>query len=113
MILHTKLRMVQSLYILFNIFGYIRKNDRVKYLGLFHSDEIYDQIFYRIRYLVMLKINVSDVCSHKYMKIKFDLDDDLTLEKTLNMHNVVILIKSAFNKNLNYHYYEVFLETFI
>ena len=61
MILHTKRRD--------EVDGYIRKNDRTKYLGLFHSDEIYDQIFYRIRYLIMLKINVSDVCSHKYMKI--------------------------------------------
>ena len=34
------------------------------------------------------------------MKIKTDLDDDLTLEKTLNVHNVVIIVKSVFNKKL-------------
>ena len=28
------------------------------------------------------------------MKIKIDLEDDLTLEKTLNIHNVVILINT-------------------
>ena len=32
------------------------------------------------------------------MKIKFNSDDDLPLEKALNMHNVVILLKSFFKK---------------
>ena len=33
------------------------------------------------------------------MKTKINSDDDLTLEKTLNMHNVAILVTSGFNKN--------------
>ena len=33
------------------------------------------------------------------MKTKIESVDYLPLEKTLNMHNVVILIKFAFNKN--------------
>ena len=39
------------------------------------------------------------------MKTKINSDDDLTLEKTLNMHNVAILVKSGFNKNHN-HYHQ-------
>ena len=56
----------------------------------------------------MLKRNISDVYSHKYTKIKMNSDDDLPLEKPLNMHNVVILIKFVFNKNYNRNYYQVF-----
>ena len=57
----------------------------------------------------MLKSNMSDVYSHKYMEIKINSDDDLPLEKSLNMENVVIFIRSAFNKNHNHYYYETFI----
>ena len=56
--------------IVFDKVGYIRKYDVTKYLVVFYSDEKYKRTFHRIRYLVMLKSNISDVCSHKYMKIK-------------------------------------------
>ena len=62
------------------------------------------------KYIIMLKGNISDVCSHKYTKIKINSDDDLLLEETLNMKNVLILIKSFFNKNHYHHYHETFLE---
>ena len=42
----------------------------------------------------MLQSNISDIYSHKYVKIKFNSYDDLALEKTLNMCNVAILVKS-------------------
>ena len=44
----------------------------------------------------MLKINISYVYSHKYMKTEIDSDDDLPLEKTWNRHNVVLVIRSMF-----------------
>ena len=37
--------------------GYIRKCDGTKYLALFHSNEKYERIFVRIRYLIMLKVH--------------------------------------------------------
>ena len=46
----------------------------------------------------MLISSNSDVFSHKYTKIKINLDDYFPLEKTLNMHNVIIIIKSVFKK---------------
>ena len=54
----------------------------------------------------MLKINISDLYSHKYMEIKINSGDDLLLEKALNMRNIVTLflvIKSVFNKNYNHY----------
>ena len=53
----------------------------------------------------MLKSNISNVYSDKYMKMKTNSDDNLPLEKTLNMQNAVVLIKSAFHENYNHYYY--------
>ena len=47
------------------------------------------------------------------MKIKIDSDNGLPLEKTINIHIVVILIKPVFNEDHNYcdhNHYQVFLE---
>lgn len=77
---------------------YIRKYDRTKYLRLFHSDEKNEDIFDRVRYSLMLKSNIFDNYPYKYMTIKNNSDEDLRLEKTLNVHNVIILIKYVFNK---------------
>ena len=63
--------------------GYIRKNDATNYLALFHSDEKYERIYDRIRCLIMLKTNISDVYSHKNAKIYIHSDDELPLEKNI------------------------------
>ena len=60
---------------------YSRKYDRTKYLALYPYQK-YKRIVDRIRYCFMLKSNISDVYSHKYMKIEINSDDDLRLEKT-------------------------------
>ena len=39
--------------ILYKVDGYIRKHDSTKYLALFRSDEKYERIFDRIRYLII------------------------------------------------------------
>ena len=85
--------------------GYIRKYS-TKYQASFNSDEKYKKTFERIRYLIMLKINISDLYSYKYTEIKINSGDDLLLEKALNMRNIVTLflvIKSVFNKNYNHY----------
>ena len=96
--LHTKLYMVQShLCIIFDkVDGYIRKYDETKYLSLFHSGQKYERSLERIRYLIMLKSIIPEVCSHKYMKTKINSDYYLSLEKRIKMYNVVTLIKSFF-----------------
>ena len=48
--------------------------------------------------------------SHNYAKIKVDSFDFLPLEERLNLHNVIIFIKSVFNKSQNPYYYNNFLE---
>ena len=50
------------------------------------------------------------VISNNYARIKIDSNDSLPLEKTLTFHNVIILIKSVFNKEINNCYHNIFLE---
>ena len=47
--------------------------------------------------------------SRNYAEIKIDSYDSLTLEKALTLHNIIILIKSVFNKNQNQYYYNISL----
>ena len=42
---------------------------------------------------------------HNYAKIKLDSYDSLPPEKMLTLRNVIILIKSVFNKDKNHYYY--------
>ena len=58
----------------------------------------------------MLNSNITDIYSHKYMKIKINLDDNLPFKKTLAMHNIVILVISVSNINHNRYYHHKFLE---
>ena len=44
--------------------------------------------------------------SHYFVQIKFDSYDSLPIEKRLNLHNTIMLIKSVLNKDKNYYYYE-------
>ena len=50
-------------------------------------------------------MNISDFCTHTKIKIH----SNLSLVKTLNKDNVIILIKFVFNKNYNDYYYQVLL----
>lgn len=88
--------------------GFISKYDRTKYLELFKSEEKCEIKLDRIKCSVLFKINISDVSSHKCMKIKINSDGGLPLKKTLHMFNVVILIKSNFHTIYNNYYYQIF-----
>ena len=69
-----------------------------------------DFIYNRIRYLIGVKSGVTNVASHNYAKSKVNSYDSLPLEKTMTFHNVIIFIKSVFNKDKNNYYYNIFLE---
>ena len=55
-----------------------------------------------------IKTNNSDNYNERYMKIKFISDDDLPLKKTLELHNLVIVIISVFPEDK--YYEQVFLD---
>ena len=89
--------------------GFIRVYDGTRYLVLFGSEK-YDSIYNRIRYLISVKSGITYIISHNYAKIKVDSYDSLPLEKTMTFHNVIIHIRSVFNKDKNNYYYNIFLE---
>ena len=57
--------------------------------------------------MILNKFHILHIASQGYVKINIDSNDDLHLEitlKILNVHNVVIIIHSVFNKSHNRYY---------
>ena len=42
-------------------------------------------------------------CEKHFMKIKFNSDDNLPLNKTLKLHNITIIIRSVFEEDGKHH----------
>ena len=84
--------------------GYIEEKGVNKYLVFDSTDENkelikkYNDVFNGIRDKIK-EIN-SDECDYEkdYMKIKFNSDDSLPLNKPLNFHNMTIIIRSVFEE---------------
>ena len=74
------------------------------------GSEKYDSIYDGIRYFISVKSGITYIFSDNYAKIKIVCDDSLLLEKTMTLRNVIILIKSVWNKDKNTYYYNIFLE---
>ena len=95
--------------------GYIKEKGVNKYLVFDSTDENkelnkkYNDVFYVIRDKIK-EINSDERDYEKdYMKIKFNLDDDLPLNKPLKFHLMTITIRSVFEKDGKL-YLQVFLE---
>ena len=94
--------------------GYIEEINENKYLIFDSIDENkellkkYNDVFNGIRDKIK-EIN-SDECDYEkdYMKIKFNSDDNLPLNKPLKFHNMTITIRSAFEDGKLYP--ELFLD---
>ena len=95
--------------------GYIEEKEVNKYLVFDSADENkellkkYNDVFNGIRDKIK-EIN-SDECDYEkdYMKIKFNSDDDLPLNKPLKFHNMTITIRSVFEEDGKL-YPQVFLD---
>ena len=69
--------------------GFIRDYDEC--LLIFRPEKS-DAILNRNSYLTGLKRGITYVVSDNKAKLKIDLDDDIPLEKTLALYNVVISV---------------------
>ena len=95
--------------------GYIEEKGVNKYLVFDSTDENkellkkYNDVFNGIRNKIK-KIS-GDECDYEkdYMKIKFNSDDDLPLNKQLKFHNMTITIRSVFEEDSKL-YPQVFLD---
>ena len=66
-------------------------------------------MYSKIRYLIRpITKNVVDY-NEKYMKLKFDSDDDFPLNKTIKIHISTIVVRAIFYENSKY-YPQVFLD---
>ena len=111
-----KINSVNPLYFLIsNASGYIEEKDVNKYLIFDSTDENkellkkYNDVFNGIRNKI--KEIGGNECDYEkdYMKIKFNSDDDLPLNKQLKFHNMAITIRSVFEEDGKL-YPQVFLD---
>ena len=69
----------------------------------------YQKLGNKIKDLIRSNTNKSDNYDKKYMKRKFNLNDDLPLKETLWLHNMIIVVISAFDED-NKFYQKLFLD---
>ena len=70
----------------------------------------YDAIYNRMIYLIGLKTSITYILCYYFSKIKVGPYDSLSIEKTLPLHNLILLIRSVLNKDKNHYCYKIFLE---
>ena len=54
--------------------------------------KIYKELWIKIRDSIKAVTEISDDYDEKYMRIKFDTDDKLPLNKTLKIHIITIVV---------------------
>ena len=62
---------------------------------------------------ISVKGGITYIISHNFAKIKVHSYDSLPLEKTMTFCNVIILIKSVWNKDKNSYYYNIYIYIYI
>ena len=78
--------------------GFINIYDGTRYLVLF-GPKWYGAIYYRIRYLITDKSNITDSIDHNFARIRIDLYNSLLTETILTFHiEKYILATLPFNK---------------
>ena len=83
--------------------GYIEENNGNKYLTFASTDknkkvlEKYTKLWDEIKYHIQtISAGKSGEYDKDYMKIKFNSDDDLPLNKILKLHMLTIIVRSVF-----------------
>ena len=80
-----------------------------KYLKLVRNDESkekikkFEELWNKIRDLIRAITKKSDDYGEKYMKIKFDSDDDLSLIKTIEICSMIKFARDVFHQNNKYY----------
>ena len=99
-----------SLYLIFsNVNGYFEEINRNKYLTLVPTNESkeklkkYEVLWSKIRDLIRSITKISDNYDDKYMKIKFNSDNELPLNKTTEIPTITIVVRAVFHENNKYY----------
>ena len=122
---YVKIVSVSPLYLMFNkmngymfnkMNGYFEEINRNKcYLTPVLTNESkekikkYEELWIKIRDIIKSVTKKSDDFDEKYIKVKFDLDDNVPLNKTREISVMIILVRAIFYGN-NKYYTQVFLD---
>ena len=94
--------------------GYFEEIHKNKNLTLVPTNESkekikkYEELWSKIRVLIKSITKNSDNYDEKYMKIKFNSNDELSLNKTIEIPSMIIVVRAVFYENKKY-YQQVFL----
>ena len=58
-----------------------------------------EELWIKVRHLIRSITKNSDDYDEKYMKIKFNSDDELTLNKTIEIPSFIIFVRAVFHEN--------------
>ena len=113
---YVEIYRVNPLYLIFkNINGYFEEIGKRKYLKLVPTNESkekrkkYEELWSKIRDLIRSITKNSNNYDEKYMKIKFNSDDELPLNNAKEISTMIIVVRAVFHKN-NKYYPKVFLD---
>ena len=109
---YIKIYSVNPLYLIFrNVNGYLEEINKSKYLMLVPTNESKkknEEQRRKIKDLIRSITLNSDDYDEKYMKIKFNSDDELPLNKAIEIPTITVIVRAVFLKN-NRYYLQVFL----
>ena len=95
---------VNPLYLIFNrVNGYVEEIYENKYLTLVPTNASqekinkWEELWSKIRDLIRSITKMSDGYDEKYMKFKFNSDDELTLNKTIEIPSMTIVVRAVFH----------------
>ena len=95
--------------------AYFEEINGNKYLMLVPTNESkekikkYEELWIKIRDLIRSVTKKSEDYDEKYMKVKFNSDDELPLNKTIKVPVMIIVVRAVFHEN-NKYYPQVFLD---
>ena len=103
-----KIYSVNPLYLIFGkVNGYFEEINGNK--KIMERKKKYEELWIKIRDLIRSITKNLDDYDEKYMKIKFDSDDNLPLNKTIEIPMKTIVVRAVFQEN-NKYYPQVFLD---
>ena len=89
--------------------GYIEEKNGNEYLTLVSADKNeevlikYTELWDKIKNLIKTMIVEAGECGKHYIKIRFQSSDNLPLNKTLKLHNLIIVFRSVFQDDGKYY----------
>ena len=112
-----KIYSANLLYLIFGrVNGYFKGINGNKYLTLVPTNKSkekikkYEELWIKIRELIRSITKNLDDYDEKHMEIKFDSDDNLSLNKTIQILIVTIVIRAVFLENNRYYPQVFFLD---